>query len=37
MISSIRVISVAIWSICGWFVLIQDMGMLLTMLPRVTI
>ena len=37
MISPIRVISVAIWSICGWLVLIQNMGMLLTVLPKVTI
>ena len=37
MISPIRVISVAIWGICGWLVLIQNMGMLLTVLPRVTI
>ena len=35
--SPIRVIGVAIWSICGWLVLIQDMGMLLTVLPRITI
>ena len=37
MISSIRVISVAIWSICGWLVLIQNVDMLLIVLPRVTI
>ena len=34
MISPIRVIGVAIWSICGWLILIQDIGMLLTVLPR---
>ena len=37
MISPIRVIGVAIWSIYGWLILIQDMGMLLTVLPKVTI
>ena len=37
MISPIRVISVAIWSIYEWLVLIQNMAMLLTVLPRVTI
>ena len=37
MISPIRVISVAIWRIYGWLVLIQNMGMLLTVLSRVTI
>ena len=37
MISPIRVIGVAIWSICGWLILIQDMGMLLKVLPKVTI
>ena len=37
MISSVGVIGVAIWSICGWIILVQDMGMLLTVLPRVTI
>ena len=37
MISQIRIIGVAIWSICGWLILTQDMGMLLTVLPRMTI
>ena len=37
MISPIRVVSVAIWSIYEWLVLIQNMGMLLTVFPRVTI
>ena len=37
MVSPIRVIDVAIWIIYGWFILIQDMGMLLTVLPRMTI
>ena len=37
MISLVRVIGVAIWSICGWLIFVQDIGMLLTVLPRVTI
>ena len=37
MISPIRVVSVTIWSIYGWLALIQNMGMLLTVFPRVTI
>ena len=37
MISPIGVIGVAIWSICRWLILTQDMGMLLTVLPMVAI
>ena len=37
MISLIRVIGVSIWNIRGWLILTQDMGMLLTVLPRMTI
>ena len=37
MISPIGVIGVAIWSLCGWLIVTIDMGMLLTVLPRMTI
>ena len=37
MVFHIRVVGVSIWSIYEWFILIQDMGMLLTVLHRVTI
>ena len=37
MVFPIRVVGVAIWSIYRWSILIQGMGMLLTVLPRLTI
>ena len=37
MVFPIRVVGVAIWSIYRWSILIQDIGMLLTVFPRVTI
>ena len=37
MVFPIRVVGVAIQSIYRWIISVQDMGMFLTVLPRVTI